>query len=1014
MHVLLFVQFPTVDDNTDGHRSTTDSPLLTPKHEIIYLPSSQTSDRGGDDWSMNQSEVTDNHENETSVRTMKRRYGSGLGNLGNTCFMNSTLQCLAHTEPLQRYFLTGAYVADLNRDNPLGTGGELATQFAKLLAEMWCSKQVLRNGLATDSSSTWYTSATNVVYPRSFKITLGKHAEQFMGYDQHDSQELATYLLDALHEDCNRVTNKPYIEKPEQTQDETDQEASDKAWDLHLKREDSRVLENFMGQVKSRVQCCQPECGRISTTFDPFMFLSVPIPGTEDRSISFTFVPLDPNMRAKKLSIIVNKMSNIEEMVKKTVDLLPTVEDVSDAYAGPGVEDLIVCDVWKNEILTFLTHDSEVEKIRDNDDIFVYQVRPVDQVRTMEEKINESKPTDDSEVSKMMETRDTKRLKRYKLNVETLTRLNKGNAWVNELQRYMKNPTACLRAFSTRRPDSEDGAKIYRHILMFLQQCHSAVENGEDTAGQKRTRSDTVEDDGDAVESSSAAVDPIASATAVQEISERCDMSIWFKDVSSKHDLAVLEFLASKIFQEIVQHERQKSSSFPDGVLVEIRIRGNHSKAGAPFLLRIPRNMTVYGLREELALRLSRSLKTAILGETPSRSSDVTNHSMGSDSNTFGGPALWVLRALPLSYQRKGYGVRSYDTPSQMGSIARPTTSSYYGYGSYHTDVRNRSPEFALPDHAEEKEIVADLVGDKGHVFLDLSEEVFDFLEYGTVDEPYQPGSPSKNAITVLDCIEKFCQMEQLEESEQWYCSQCKAHVRAWKQFHIYRSPPHLIVHLKRFQFSARTHRRQKIGVYVDFPLEGLDLSKQVLHWTDDEKPIYDCYAVSNHYGGLGGGHYTAYALNDGGVWCHYDDSRISSNVDPSEVVSQAAYVLYYRRRDVPVGQDFEFTVSTPEPIVRPPMIIQDAPGLAMVASNGNKLNREPSEISSNAAMIDDDEAMEDTTDIASRSTSPASVSQEYTTNKYGYGRFRSVDDDEGDSSERSSGNKTPSSLPLQ
>jgi hypothetical protein len=125
---------------------------------------------------------------------------------------------------------------------------------------------------------------------------------------------------------------------------------------------------------------------------------------------------------------------------------------------------------------------------------------------------------------------------------------------------------------------------------------------------------------------------------------------------------------------------------------------------------------------------------------------------------------------------------------------------------------------------------------------------------------------------------------------------------------------------LKRFQFSARTHRRQKINIHVDFPLIGLDLSKQVLHWNNDnEKPIYDCYAVSNHYGGLGGGHYTAYAINDDGVWCHYDDSRITSHISPSEVVSSAAYVLYYRRRDVPVDMEYiqKIVSSPPPPIMK-------------------------------------------------------------------------------------------------
>ena len=58
----------------------------------------------------------------------------------------------------------------------------------------------------------------------------------------------------------------------------------------------------------------------------------------------------------------------------------------------------------------------------------------------------------------------------------------------------------------------------------------------------------------------------------------------------------------------------------------------------------------------------------------------------------------------------------------------------------------------------------------------------------------------------------------------------------------------------------------------------------------------------SNHYGGLGGGHYTAYCLNDDGEWCYFDDSRVTTDIDPKEVVTDAAYVVYYRRIDVEVS----------------------------------------------------------------------------------------------------------------
>ena len=197
----------------------------------------------------------------------------GLRNIGNTCFMNSTLQCLNSTRPLTEYFLSGQYTKELNRKNPLGTGGKLAVAYGKLIDEIWSNKY-------------------DVVVPSELKRAVGNAFPAFQGYAQQDSHEFLSLFIDGLHEDLNRVLDKPYTEAVE-SKGRSDEEVAELTWDNFLKRNKSIIVDTMFGLMRSHLTC--PECGNEATKFDPYTNWSVPIPAVDRHLVSILYIPLPSN-----------------------------------------------------------------------------------------------------------------------------------------------------------------------------------------------------------------------------------------------------------------------------------------------------------------------------------------------------------------------------------------------------------------------------------------------------------------------------------------------------------------------------------------------------------------------------------------------------------------------------------------------------------------------------------------------------------------------------------------------
>jgi hypothetical protein len=145
--------------------------------------------------------------------------------------------------------------------------------------------------------------------------------------------------------------------------------------------------------------------------------------------------------------------------------------------------------------------------------------------------------------------------------------------------------------------------------------------------------------------------------------------------------------------------------------------------------------------------------------------------------------------------------------------------------------------------------------------------------------------------------LDLYLKIDILDGENQWYCEKCKEHVDATRKIDIWIVPPILIIHLKRFKYDDYGQRGSKNNQTLEYPLEQWDISKFVLGQGTDV-PCYDMYAVSNHLGGLGGGHYTAYCKNRfNEEWYEYNDSTCRMLENTKEVErNSTAYLLFYNR----------------------------------------------------------------------------------------------------------------------
>ena len=135
------------------------------------------------------------------------------------------------------------------------------------------------------------------------------------------------------------------------------------------------------------------------------------------------------------------------------------------------------------------------------------------------------------------------------------------------------------------------------------------------------------------------------------------------------------------------------------------------------------------------------------------------------------------------------------------------------------------------------------------------------------------------------ECIQLFLAEEKLEDTI--HCNNCACAQLFTKHYSIDKTPPVLIISLKRFKYAGTSNN--KITTYINFPLRDFHVNNDT----------YDLYGVVNHMGDLNYGHYTS-IINMNGQWVYFDDGMYYNVHKEEEVISSRAYILVYVNKKEP------------------------------------------------------------------------------------------------------------------
>ena len=739
----------------------------------------------------------------------------GLNNLGNTCYMNTGLQCLSNCELLTKYFLNDFYKEFINKDNPIGSKGEIVEKYSQLIHHLWYGNK-------------------ECIYPIQFKKAFGKIYTAFKDFRQQDTQEFISYLLDALHEDLNKVKDKPYIETKDLSSDLTEEEQFKIKKEIYMCRNQSFIADLIYGFYKSTVYCPDEKCKNISKSFDPFNMITLSLVNEAQirqleeyqneknkklgiKVINVTFIPFKINYKPLQFPVKIKKDMNIFEFKKKIEAITGFNKNSFEIYKMQSTEFMAV----KPNILLL------EDFLKGENKIFLFQIppyvfdKPLDYFDKVYEELNNDHDKFFLEEEKY-EGNDlykeyNKKEKKNKTDDDLLNKKNKINFEIEKEDEKAKNKIKDIDDIEMK-DESLNLDKKKWIKAEFYNYSYSSVEKNNEKKEEYRVSNSRIIYINKEWDNSQIYVCILEMLEGVKNNLEEIKAA-WFQDVK-------------EISNNIEKNKKKKNFKFYD-YLDQIP---NH-----PLFLQY---LNCYNFNEKNIMEKQDDWKNLIF--------------------PFDSGKYLIKKIVDKNLENN----EIEDIELLFKIIWKPDLAKEYKEGT-------------MPIALEKSEKLEDIL---------RSQREDEILKKNSLENAKESKGKKKNKkIKFEELLNNFNEIEKLSIDNQWVCPKCKQSRLADKKIEIYTVNEVIIFHLKRFR------NNRKIENLVEFPIQGLNLKEYLPNKNEDN--IYDLFAVANHVGGLHGGHYFAYCKNCiDGEWYEFNAYNVSK-IDIKKVVSENAYVLFYKKR---------------------------------------------------------------------------------------------------------------------